>query len=164
MQSYKSRLFYFLDIEVEALHQNRIVKDGDSLPVYLEIRARQSEPNEYRQCCLSSVYVNIYQIKQADETDAEKKQKISMHSVQLDTIKGYASTIKYLVIRNSPNIVMCWTEMLVNRTRSGICKYSLFAPDYDEVQNILDFACIQQPIKSLYCLNGKLISYNNFIF
>lgn len=105
---------------------------------------------------MSSVYVNIYRTKSVDDKEPVQKPKIGMQSVQLETIKGYASTIKYLIIQNTPNIVMCWTEMLVNRTRSSLCKYNLFAPHYDEVKNILDFACVQQPINSLYCLNGKI--------
>lgn len=50
---------------------------------------------------------------------------------------------------------MAWTEQTVlNRSRGGVCKYSLRYPGFETLQNILDFSYVHDAVKNLSCLNG----------
>lgn len=74
----------FTDIEVPALYQNRLIDIGYDFPVYVELRAKESPGDGFRQCCLSFMYLHIYLVK-ADENG---QPIITMECVNLDTVKG----------------------------------------------------------------------------
>lgn len=132
------------------MHQNRVIGRADQYPVYVELRSRESPPNDTRQVCLSFVYANIYTLRRT----ADGERQLSVDSVNLDSIKGVTASINFIGLRNSPNILMSWTEQTVTRTRGGLCKYNFKVPDYDSVESILDFAYLQHSIKSLSQLTG----------
>lgn len=71
-------------MEVEALYQHRLIDIGEQFPVYVEMRANESPPDEFRQCFLTFVYLNVYFVK-ADENG---QPQLSLERVHLDTIKG----------------------------------------------------------------------------
>lgn len=127
-----------------------MIGEAGQYPVYVELRSRESPPNEDRQSCLSFVYANIYAMRRT----ASGECKLTVDSVNLDSIKGYTASIKFIGIRNSSNVLMSWTEQTVQRTRSGLCKYNFKVPDYDSVENILDFAYLPHNIKSLSQFTG----------
>lgn len=145
----------FTDAEIHSLHQNRIIGEAGQYPVYVELRSRESPPNDFRQSCLSFVYANIYALRRTPSGELQ----LSVDSVNLDSIKGFTASINFIAIRNSSQIMMSWTEQTVTRTRAGLCKYNFKVPDYDTVESILDFTHLQHNIKSLSQLTGE--SMNN---
>lgn len=142
------------DTELTALHQNRIIGESGQYPIYVELRSRESPPNDARQSCLSFVYANIYALRRM----ANGERQLTVESVNLDSIKGLTATINFIGIENSSHIVMSWSEQTVTRTRGGLCKYSFKVPDYDSVESILDFAYLQHTIKSLAQLTGMTLN------
>lgn len=145
------------DTEIISLHQNRIIGVAGQYPVYVELRSRESPPNDARQTCLSFVYANIYTVRRT----ANEKQYLTVDSVNLDSIKGFTNSINFIGIPHSSHIIMSWTEQTVNRARCGLCKYSFKVPDYDSVESILDFAHLQHTIKSLSQLTGEGMNKQN---
>lgn len=143
-------VFDLSDTRVSALHQDGLI--GTEMPVYVELRLRESPPDDGRQCCLSFAYANIYCFRAGA---GERKAELSVDSVNLDTIKGFSHSIKYIGLRNSTQIIMAWTEQTPTRTRTGICKYKFKEANYDGVESILDFAFLHQELLSLNQLNGE---------
>lgn len=72
------------DKEVDALYQHRLIDIGEAFPVYVEMRARESLPDEFRQCVLTFAYLNLYFMKANDNEEP----KLTMERVNLDTFKG----------------------------------------------------------------------------
>lgn len=72
------------DIEVNALYQNRLIDIGEPFPIYVEMRAKESGPDEFRQCYLTFVYLNVYFVK----PNADGQPEIATERVHLDTVKG----------------------------------------------------------------------------
>lgn len=68
-------------MEIDVPYQNRIILTDDNLPAYVEFRGRELSQNEARECLLTSVYANVYFMKDSRE--------LSLQSVQLDTLKRY---------------------------------------------------------------------------
>lgn len=157
----KDLFHHFADTELISLHQNRIIGENCQYPVYVELRSRESPPNDVRQSCLSFVYANIYAMRRT----ATGERHLTVDSVNLDSIKGYTVSINFIGLRNSSHMLMSWTEQTVQRTRGGLCKYNFKVPDYDSVESILDFAHIQHSIKSLSQLtgDGMCIARANFV-
>lgn len=79
-----SIFFFSIDDEVDALYQNRLIDLGEKFPVYVEMRAKESGPDEFRQCTLTFVYLNVYFVK----PNADNQPEIVTERVHLDTIKG----------------------------------------------------------------------------
>lgn len=75
---------FIIDIEVDALYQHRLIDLGEQFPVYVEMRANESAPDEFRQSYLTFVYLNVYFMK-VDETN---QPQMVLERVNLDTIKG----------------------------------------------------------------------------
>lgn len=75
---------FTIDREVDALYQHRLIDVGEQFPVYIEMRAKESPPDEFRQCCLTFVYLNVYFVK----PDGNQQPQIVNERVHLDTIKG----------------------------------------------------------------------------
>lgn len=73
-----------IDTEVNALYQHRLLDLGEQFPVYVEMRARESPPDEFRQCNLTFAYLNVYHVKSNDDGQPQ----IVMDRVNLDTLKG----------------------------------------------------------------------------
>lgn len=73
-----------IDKELNALYQHRLINIGEPFPVYVEMRAKESAPDELRQCNLTFVYLNVYYVKPDDEGHP----RIIMERVNLDTLKG----------------------------------------------------------------------------
>lgn len=69
---------------MDALYQNRLIDLGEQFPVYVEMRAKESVPDDFRQCHLTFVYLNVYFVK----PDADGQPEIVTERVHLDTIKG----------------------------------------------------------------------------
>ncbi|XP_055304817.1 uncharacterized protein LOC129569712 [Sitodiplosis mosellana] len=138
------------DKEIDALYQNRLIDLGEQFPVYVEMRAKESGPNEFRQCNLTFVYVNVYFVK----PNADGQPEIVTERVNLDTIKGYANSIYYTALRTSPSVLMTWTEQNVNnQTRCSIVKYTLKTPSLDNIDDIFDYSYLQHDINTLYAIN-----------
>ncbi|XP_031637172.1 uncharacterized protein LOC116349739 [Contarinia nasturtii] len=132
--------------EIDALYQHRLMDIGETFPVYVEIRAKESAPDEFRQSNLTFVYLNVYFVK----LNADKHPQIVMECVHLDTIKGYANSIYYTALKTSPSVLMTWTEYNVNnQSRCGIIKYTLKMPTLDNLEDIMDYSDLQHDIKTL---------------
>lgn len=66
------------------MYQNRLIDLGEQFPVYVEMRAKESSPDQFRQCHLTFVYVNVYFVKPS----ADGQPEFVRERVNLDTIKG----------------------------------------------------------------------------
>lgn len=83
---------------------------------------------------------------------------------------SFASSINYIALKNSPSILMTWTERNVNnQTRCGIVKYTMRTPTFDKIVDIFDYSYLQHDINTLYELNGKnkfhfIFFFNKFFF
>lgn len=53
-------------------------------PVYVDMRAKESQPDEFRQSILTFVYLNVYYVK--PNTDGHPQ--MVLERVHLDTLKG----------------------------------------------------------------------------
>lgn len=76
--------FLSTDIELDALYQHRLIDLGEQFPVYVEMRAKESPPDEFRQCYLTFVYLNVYYVKLNNDAQPQ----MVMERVNLDTLKG----------------------------------------------------------------------------
>lgn len=87
----------FSDTEVDALYQHRLIDIGEQFPIYVEMRAKESPPDEFRQSVLTFVYLNVYYVK----PDADGQPQMVLERVHLDTLKGYEliwlSLIRFLL-------------------------------------------------------------------
>lgn len=72
-----------------------------------------------------------------------------------------ANSVRYTVLTNSRYFVMSWTEHSINKTRCGICKYSLSA-ELDTLVSVREFPYLQHNIKSLCCFEGNLTLINYY--
>lgn len=103
--------------------QRLCYNDGNSLPIYVEMRAKQKELEDPLNCPIAFVYCNVYYIDQ-------RSGKFS--SVHLDTVKSVISDICYATLPKSSYFLMAWSEQSPD-TRSfvtGIVKYKL-TPNLD---------------------------------
>lgn len=75
---------WFSDYEVDALYQHRLIDLGMQFPVYVDMRAKESQPDEFRQSILTFVYLNVYYVK--PNTDGHPQ--MVLERVHLDTLKG----------------------------------------------------------------------------
>lgn len=69
---------------MDALYQNRLIDLGEQFPVYVELRAKESPPDEFRQSHLTFVYLNVYFVK----PNADGQPEIVTERVNFDTLKG----------------------------------------------------------------------------
>lgn len=86
---------------MDAPYQQRLCLN-DTIPGYLEARAKQFHPNEVRECPLTAVYLNVYSIRQrgfsgsTDDDDDDDvvghddvdRVVVGIHHVDLDRIFG----------------------------------------------------------------------------
>lgn len=53
-------------------------------PVYVDMRAKESQPDEFRQSILTFVYLNVYYVK----ANTDGHPQMVLERVHLDTLKG----------------------------------------------------------------------------
>jgi hypothetical protein len=104
-------------------YQRLCYNDGNSLPIYVEMRAKQKELEDPLNCPIAFVYCNVYYIDQ-------RNGKFS--SVHLDTVKSVFNDICYATLPKSPYFIMAWSEYSPDTKRyvTGIVKYKL-TPNLD---------------------------------
>ncbi|XP_055903145.1 uncharacterized protein LOC129939231 [Eupeodes corollae] len=141
------------DNEINAPYKNRICVHN-SIPIYMEMRAKEL-PKLNRDCCLISVYVNVYYYH--DEELIAKS-----HSIQLDTVASLPQNVVYTTITDSRYFVMCWSqETMIGKTLSGLCKYSL-TPHLDTLASIREFKSMRHEIRYLECTtDDNLIGFGD---
>jgi hypothetical protein len=103
--------------------QRLCYNDGNPLPIYVEMRAKQKELEDPLNCPIAFVYCNVYYIDQ-------RGGKFS--SVHLDTVKSVTSDICYATVPKSAYFIMAWSEQSPDTKGyvTGIVKYKL-TPNLD---------------------------------
>lgn len=136
------------DVQVDAdnkLQQRLCYNDLNSLPIYVEMRAKQKELDDPEMCPIAFLYCNIYYIDQ---------HRAKFSSVHLDTVKSIVNDIKYTTVPESSYFIMSWHEQALDTKASvtGIVKYKL-TPNLDlaKLASIRQFPKLDYRIKQMYC-------------
>lgn len=145
----------FLDQEINILHQNRVLGRSVDDCAYVDLRAKELPPSDGRECHLCSNYANVYAFRTVNGNVPDW----SIFSLHLDSLNGTVESVKCIALKNAYELLLCWNELTPTRTRCGLRKYKINAPNYDAIESIVDFTLLQQSLSSLHQLNGK---YNNF--
>lgn len=122
--------------------------DQNSLPIYVEMRAKQKELDDPEMCPIAFLYCNVYYIDQ-------RRAKFS--SVHLDTVKSVITDIMYTCLPYSSYFIMAWNEKSPDTKGldTGIVKYKL-TPNLDlaKLASIRQFPKLNYRTKQINCGNG----------
>lgn len=138
-------------IDSENKYQRLCYSDQNSLPIYVEMRAKQKELDDPDMMCpIAFLYCNVYYIDQ-------RRAKFS--SVHLDTVKSVISDIIYTTVPGSSYFIMAWNEMSLDLKIlvTGIVKYKL-TPNLDlaKLASIRQFPKLNYRTKQMNCGKGSL--------
>lgn len=143
-----NRRLHDIQVDADNKYQRLCYNDCNSLPIYIEMRARQKALDDPEMCPIAFLYCNIYYVDQ-------RRAKYS--SVHLDTVKSIVEDIKYTTVPKSSYFIMSWHEKSVDtrNTVSGIVKYKL-TPNLDlaKLASIRQFPKLNYQIKQMYCGKG----------
>lgn len=133
--------------------QRLCFNDHNTLPIYVEMRAKQKELDDPDMCPIAFLYCNVYYIDQ-------RRAKFS--SVHLDTVKGVIGDIIYTTVPGSSYFIMAWNETSVDTKGlvTGIVKYKL-TPNLDlaKLASIRQFPKLHYLTKQMNCGKGfKLLA------
>ena len=144
-----NRRLHDIQVDSDNKYQRLCYNDSNSLPIYLEMRAKQKDLDDPEMCPIAFLYCNIYYIDQ-------KRTKFS--SVHLDTVKSIVHDIKYTTVPHSSYFIMSWHEKCTDTKSNitGIVKYKL-TPNLDlaKLASIRQFPKLSYQIKQMYCGKGK---------
>lgn len=144
-----NRRLHDIQVDSDNKYQRLCYNDSNSLPIYLEMRAKQKDLDDPEMCPIAFLYCNIYYIDQ-------KRTKFS--SVHLDTVKSIVHDIKYTTVPHSSYFIMSWHEKSTDTKSNitGIVKYKL-TPNLDlaKLASIRQFPKLSYQIKQMYCGKGK---------
>lgn len=119
-----------------------------SLPIYVEMRAKQKELEDPEQCPIAFLYCNVYYCDQ---------RRVKFSSVHLDTVKAVISDIMYTCIPRSSYFIMAWNEKSFDTKGldTGIVKYKL-TPNLDlaKLASIRQFPKLNYRTKQINCGKG----------
>lgn len=151
-----NRRLHDIHVDSDNKYQRLCYNDSNSLPIYLEMRAKQKDLDDPEMCPIAFLYCNIYYIDQ-------KRAKFS--SVHLDTVKSIVHDIKYTTVPHSSYFIMSWHEKSTDTKSNitGIVKYKL-TPNLDlaKLASIRQFPKLSYQIKQMYCGKGKCTRF--FVF
>ncbi|XP_070495242.1 uncharacterized protein [Chironomus tepperi] len=140
-----NRRLHDIQVDSDNKYQRLCYNDSNSLPIYLEMRAKQKDLDDPEMCPIAFLYCNIYYIDQ-------KRTKFS--SVHLDTVKSIVHDIKYTTVPHSSYFIMSWHEKStdIKSNITGIVKYKL-TPNLDlaKLASIRQFPKLSYQIKQMYC-------------
>jgi hypothetical protein len=140
-----NRRLHDIQVDSDNKYQRLCYNDSNSLPIYLEMRAKQKDLDDPEMCPIAFLYCNIYYIDQ-------KRTKFS--SVHLDTVKSIVHDIKYTTVPHSSYFIMSWHEKCTDTKSNitGIVKYKL-TPNLDlaKLASIRQFPKLSYQIKQMYC-------------
>lgn len=153
-----NRRLHDIQVDSDNKYQRLCYNDSNSLPIYLEMRAKQKDLDDPEMCPIAFLYCNIYYIDQ-------KRTKFS--SVHLDTVKSIVHDIKYTTVPHSSYFIMAWHEKStdIKSNITGIVKYKL-TPNLDlaKLASIRQFPKLSYQIKQMYCGKGKCAVFFCFCF
>lgn len=135
-------------IDPDNKFQRLCFNDQNSLPIYVEMRAKQKELDDPEMCPIAFLYCNVYYIDQ-------RRAKFS--SVHLDTVKSVIDDIIYTTVPGTSYFIMAWNEKTLD-TKSlftGIVKYKL-TPNLDlaKLASIRQFPKLNYRTKQMNCGKG----------
>ena len=137
-------------IDVDNKFQRLCWGDQNSVPIYVEMRAKQKELDDPEMCPIAFLYCNVYYIDQ-------RRAKFS--SVHLDTVKSLISDIIYCCVPESSYFIMAWNEMSleVKSLVTGFVKYKL-TPNLDlaKLASIRQFPKLNYRTKQMNCGKGEM--------
>jgi hypothetical protein len=146
-----NRRLHDIHVDSDNKYQRLCYNDSNSLPIYLEMRAKQKDLDDPEMCPIAFLYCNIYYIDQ-------KRAKFS--SVHLDTVKSIVHDIKYTTVPHSSYFIMSWHEKSTDTKSNitGIVKYKL-TPNLDlaKLASIRQFPKLSYQIKQMYCGKGECV-------
>lgn len=150
------RLLQDIQVDSDNKFQRLCYNDLNSLPIYVEMRAKQKELDDPQQMCpIAFLYCNVYYIDQ-------KRAKLS--SVHLDTVKSVIHDITYTTVPTSSYFIMAWNEKCLDTKGivTGIVKYKL-TPNLDlaKLASIRQFPKLNYRIKQMYCGRGNINIFIN---
>lgn len=135
-------------VDADNKFQRLCFNDHNSLPIYVEMRAKQKELDDPEMCPIAFLYCNVYYIDQ-------RRAKFS--SVHLDTVKSIISDIIYTTVPGSSYFIMAWNEKAldVKGLVTGIVKYKL-TPNLDlaKLASIRQFPKLNYHTKQMNCSKG----------
>jgi hypothetical protein len=130
--------------------------DQNSLPIYVEMRAKQKELEDPEMCPIAFLYCNVYYIDQ-------RRAKFS--SVHLDTVKSVIGEIMYTCLPHSSYFIMAWNEKSPDTKGldTGIVKYKL-TPNLDlaKLASIRQFPKLNYRTKQINC--GKGLTFSRLFY
>lgn len=136
-------------IDSDNKYQRLCYNDHNSLPIYVEMRAKQKELDDPDMCPIAFLYCNVYYIDQ-------RRAKFS--SVHLDTVKSVITDIIYTTVPGSSYFIMAWAEKSSDfkEVVTGIVKYKL-TPNLDlaKLASIRQFPKLNYQAKQMNCGKGK---------
>lgn len=138
-------------IESDNKFQCLCYNDQNSLPIYVEMRAKQKQLDDPEMCPIAFLYCNVYYIDQ-------RRAKFS--SVHLDTVKSVINEIMYTCIPKTSYFIMAWNEKSPDTKGldTGIVKYKL-TPNLDlaKLASIRQFPKLNYRSTQINCGNGEKI-------
>lgn len=136
-------------VDSDNKYQRLCYNDHNSLPIYVEMRAKQKELDDPDMCPIAFLYCNVYYIDQ-------RRAKFS--SVHLDTVKSVITDIIYTTVPGSSYFIMAWAEKSgdLREVVTGIVKYKL-TPNLDlaKLASIRQFPKLNYRAKQMNCGKGK---------
>lgn len=136
-------------VDPDNKYQRLCYNDHNSLPIYVEMRAKQKELDDPEMCPIAFLYCNVYYTDQ-------RRAKFS--SVHLDTVKSVITDIIYTTVPGSSYFIMAWAEKSgdLKEVVTGIVKYKL-TPNLDlaKLASIRQFPKLNYQAKQMNCGKGK---------
>jgi len=135
-------------VDASNKYQRLCYSDQHSLPIYVEMRAKQKELDDPNMCPIAFLYCNVYYVDQ-------RRAKFS--SVHLDTVKSITSDIRYTAVPWTSYFIMAWNEKATDQKGivAGIVKYKL-TPNLDlaKLASIRQFPKLNYRIQQMSCAKG----------